>query len=70
MGGERIPKKMLYTKIKGKRQRERSKPRWIDQIRNIIKTRGENCEAIKKNSKWENRDSRRFLLIANPYLWK
>ena len=42
--------------MEGKRPRERPKTRWIDQIRKDIKMRGENCEEIQENRKWENRD--------------
>ena len=51
MRKERIPKKMLCTKLEGKRPRGRSRPRWIDQMRKDIKMGGENWEEIQENRK-------------------
>ena len=39
---ERITKKILHTKMEGKRPRERSRSRGIDHIRKDIEMRGEN----------------------------
>jgi hypothetical protein len=47
---ERIPKKMLHTKMKGKQPRERPRSRWIDQIRKDIEIRRGKWEEIKENS--------------------
>ena len=42
MGKERIPKKMLHTKMEGKLSRGRPRTRWIYQIRKDIEMREEN----------------------------
>ena len=47
IGQERIPKKMLHTKLEGKQPRGRPRNRWIDQVRKDIEMRGENWEEIK-----------------------
>ena len=51
MREERILKKMLHTKMEGKRPRGRSRTRWIDQIGKSIEMRGENWEEVQENSK-------------------
>ena len=42
MEEERIPKKVLHTKMEGKQPRERPRTRWKDQIRKDIELRGGN----------------------------
>ena len=56
MGEERIAKKMLHTKMGGKRPRRRPRTRWIDQIRMDLEMRGESWKEIQENKKWEIRD--------------
>ena len=48
MREERIPKKMLHTKMEEKQPRGRPRTRWLDQIRKDIELRGENWEEYKK----------------------
>ena len=43
--------KMLYTKMEGKRPREKPRTRWIDQIRKDGEIGGENWEDIQENKK-------------------
>ena len=61
MREERIPKKMLHTKMEGKRPRGRPRTRRIPKIRKDIDMRGENWQEIQENRKWENRDGWKFL---------
>ena len=56
MGEERIYKKMLHTKMEGKRPLGRPGTRWIDQIRKDIEMRGETWKEIQEIRKWENKD--------------
>ena len=42
MTGERIPKKMLHTKMEGKEPKGKPRSRWINQIRKDIDMREEN----------------------------
>ena len=68
----RIYKKMLNTKIEGKRLRERPRTRHIDQIRN----EPGNCEQIQKKEKEKKTGSGRMetagdvSVMVEPYLWK
>ena len=57
MREERIPKKMVHTKMEGKRTWGRSTTGKIDHIRNDLEIRGKNWEKIQENRKWENRDA-------------
>ena len=66
MEEERIPQKMLHTKMERKQPRGKPKTRWIDQIRKDIEMRGENWEEIQENRNWENRDGWRFLCNSQP----
>ena len=40
--------KMLHTEMEGKRPRERSRTRWIDQIRNDMEMKGKKLEEIQE----------------------
>ena len=66
---ERIPKKMLQTKMEGKRPRGRPRTRWMDLIRKDIKIRDENWKEMQENRKWENRNkiAGDFSVIVNPF---
>ena len=65
MGEKRIIKKMLHTKMEGKRPTGRPKTRWIDKIRKDIEMRGENWEEIEEK-RTKNRDGWRFLCYSQP----
>ena len=56
-------RKMLHTKMEGKRPRRRLRTRWKDKIRKDIEMREDNWE---ENKKWENRDGWRFLFNSRP----
>ena len=58
---ERMPKKMLHTKMMGKRPRGIPRTIWRDPIREYVEMRGENQEEIQDNRKWKNRDGWSFL---------
>jgi hypothetical protein len=59
MGKERIPKKLLHTRMEEKQSRGR--PNGYTKIKKYIEMRGENGEEIQENRKWEKRDGYRFL---------
>ena len=67
MREERIPKKMLHTKMEGNRPGGRPRTRWIDQIRMDIGTREENWEEIQQVQEDFSGD---FSVIVNQYIWK
>ena len=48
MRDEMISKKMLNTKMEGKRPRGRPRTRWIGQIRKGIEIRGENTRQLPR----------------------
>ena len=64
IGKERIPKKMLHTKVEGKRPRGRPKSRWIDHIRKYTEMKGEKLGRNTKNRKWESTEGWRFLCYS------
>ena len=66
IGEGRIPKKMLYIKMEGKRSRGRSRTRWIDQSRKDIEIRWGNWEEIQESGKWEKAGD--FSVILDPYI--
>ena len=66
MGEERIPKKMLHTKMEGKLPRKRPRTRWMAQILKYIEIRGGNWEEIQDNRNWQNRGEWRFICNIPP----
>jgi hypothetical protein len=45
MADERIPKKMLEIKLRGRRTRGRLRTRWMDQVKRDMEKRGKKCYA-------------------------
>ena len=66
MKEERILTKILYTKVEGKRPKERPRTSWIDQIRKDIEMRVKDWEEIQGNRKWVNSEGWRFLCNSRP----
>ena len=70
MREERKLKKMLLTKMEGKRPRELPRTRWIDQIRKDIEMRGEKIGKIyKKTGNGTIEMAGDFSVIVDPYFW-
>ena len=62
MREDRMPRKMLHTKLDEKRPRGKPRIRYILQIRKVIEIRGGNWEKkVQENRKWGNRGGWRFL---------
>ena len=61
MTEERIPEKMLPTKMEGKRPRERPRTKWIDEIGKDIEMREE-----RNGKKYKKTGSGRFLCSSRP----
>jgi hypothetical protein len=58
MADEKIPKKMLEMKLRGRRPRGRPRTRWMDQVKREMEKRGK--------KEWEDRDRWRFLYNSQP----
>jgi hypothetical protein len=56
MADERIPKKMLEMKLRGRRPRGRPRTRWMDQVKRDMKKRGKKWTQVKGNRKWEDKE--------------
>jgi hypothetical protein len=61
MADERIPKKMLEMKLRGRRPRGRPRARWMDQVKRDMEKRGKKWTQVKQDRDWEDRDRWRFL---------
>jgi hypothetical protein len=47
MADERIPKKMLEMKLRGRRPRGRRRTRWMDQVMRDVEKRGKKWTEVK-----------------------
>ena len=68
MEEERIPTKLLHTKMERKRPRK-THDKWIDQIRKNLEIRGENQEEMQENRMWENRGGWRFFYNIRQHIF-
>jgi hypothetical protein len=62
MADERIPKKTLEMKLRGRRPRTR----WMDQVMRDVEKRGKKWMQVKQDREWEDRDRWRFLCNSQP----
>ena len=68
---QRIPMKILHTKMEGKRVRGKPRTRWIDQIRKDIEMRVENWgKKYKKTGSVTVETAGNFCVIIDRYFWK
>ena len=65
MREERIPKKMLHTKMEAKRPRGRPTIRWVEDI----DMRRKNWEKQKKTGSGRIEMAGDYSIIVDPYLW-
>jgi hypothetical protein len=63
---ERIPKKTLEMKLRGRRPRGRPRTRWMDQVMRDVEKRGKKWTQVKQDREWEDRDRWRFLCNSRP----
>jgi hypothetical protein len=66
MADERIPKKMLEMKLRGRRPRGRPRTRWMDQVKRDMERRGKKWTQVQKDREWEDRNRWRFLCNSQP----
>jgi hypothetical protein len=66
MADERIPKKILEMKLRGRRPRGRPRTRWMDQVKRDMERRGKNWTQVQKDREWEDRNRWRFLCNSQP----
>jgi hypothetical protein len=66
MADERIPKKMLEMKLRGRRPRGRLRTRWMDQVQRDMEKRGKKWTQVQQHREWEDRDRWRFLCNSLP----
>jgi hypothetical protein len=66
MADERIPKRTLEMKLRGRRPRGRPRTRWTDQVMRDVKKRGKKWTQVKQDREWEDRDRWRFLCNSRP----
>jgi hypothetical protein len=67
LADERIPKRTLEMKLRGRRPRGRPRTRWIDQVMRDVEKRGKKWTQVK-----QDRDRWRFLCNSrvDPRNWK
>jgi hypothetical protein len=56
MADERIPKKMLEMKSRGRRPRGRPRTRWMDQVKRDTENRGKKWTQVQQDRIWEDKD--------------
>jgi hypothetical protein len=61
MADERIPKRTLEMKLRGRRPRGRPRTRWMDQVMRDVEKRGKKWTQVKQDRELEDRDRWRFL---------
>jgi hypothetical protein len=61
MADERIPKRTLEMKLRGRRPRGRPRTRWMD-----VEKRGKKWTQVEQDREWEDRDRWRFLCNSRP----
>jgi hypothetical protein len=66
MTDERIPKKTLEMKLRGRRPRGRPRTRWMDQVKRDMEKRGKKWTQVQQDREWEDRDRWRFLCNSRP----
>jgi hypothetical protein len=66
MTDDRIPKKMLETKLRGRRPRGRQRTRWMDQVKRDMEKGGKKWTQVQQDREWEDRDRWRFLCNGRP----
>jgi hypothetical protein len=66
MADERIPKKMLEMKLRGRRPRGRPRTRWMDQVKRDMKKRVKKWTQVKGNRNGKTRDRWRFPCNTRP----
>jgi hypothetical protein len=66
MADERIPKKMLEMKLRGRRPRGRPRTRWMDQVKTDMENKRKKWMQVKQVREWEDRDRWRFLCNSRP----
>jgi hypothetical protein len=49
MADERIPKRTLEMKLRGRRPRSRPRTRWMDQVMRDVENRGKKWTQVKKD---------------------
>jgi hypothetical protein len=66
MADERIPRRTLEMKLRGRRPRGRPSTRWMDQVMRDVEKREMKWTQVKQDREWEDRDRWRFLCNSRP----
>jgi hypothetical protein len=66
MADERIPKRTLEMKLRGRRPKGRPRTRWMDQVMRDEEKKGKKWTQVKQDREWEDRDRWRFLCNSQP----
>jgi hypothetical protein len=66
MADERILKKTLEMKLRGRRPRGRPRTRWMYQVMRDVENRGKKWTQVKQDRIWEDMDRWRFLCNSRP----
>jgi hypothetical protein len=66
MADERISKKMLEMKLRGRRPRGRPRTRWMDQVKTDMENKRKKWMQVKQDRECEDRDRWRFLCNSLP----
>jgi hypothetical protein len=56
MADERIPRRTLEMKLRGRRPRGRPRTRWMDQEMRDVEKRGKKWTQVKQDREWEDRE--------------
>jgi hypothetical protein len=56
LADERIPKKMLEMKSRGRKPRGRPRTRWMDQVKRDMENRGKTWTQVQQDRIWEDKD--------------
>jgi hypothetical protein len=69
MADERIPKRTLEMKLRGRIPRGRPRTRWMDQVMRDVEKRGKKWTQVKQDGmeRWTDGD---FFVTVDPRNWK
>jgi hypothetical protein len=66
MADDRMPKKMLEMKLRGRRPRGRLRTRWMDQVKRDMEKRGKKWMQVKQDREWKTVTDGDFFVTVDP----